>query len=114
MKSEIKNGIIILLVVFGILAIVYFATAYRTGQIGHKKYDNNSEITNNDPSYSNMIIYSKVFSQKEEKYMVLFFDNTKIKDLSNEELVDIYLKVKEFINFLEKEKNNVESEEEND
>lgn len=41
-------------------------------------------------------------------------DNTKIKDLSNEELVDIYLKVKEFINFLEKEKNNVESEEEND
>ena len=40
--------------------------------------------------------------------------NTKIKDLSNEELVDIYLKVKEFINFLEKEKNNVESEEEND
>ena len=41
-------------------------------------------------------------------------DNTKIKDLSNEELVDIYLKVKEFINFLEKEKNNIESEEEND
>lgn len=89
MKSEIKNGIIILLVVLGILAIVYFGTAYRTGQISHKKYDNNSEITNNDPSYSNMIIYSKVFSQKEEKYMVLFFDNTKIKD-SLSTTIDLY------------------------
>ena len=96
MKSEIKNGIIILLVVFGILAIVYFATAYRTGQIGHKKYDNNSEITNNDPSYSNMIIYSKVFSQKEEKYMVLFFDNTKIKD-SLSTTIDLYDKNEENI-----------------
>ena len=96
MKSEIKNGIIVLLVVLGILSIVYFATAYRTGQISHKKYDNNSEITNKDPSYSNMIIYSKVFSQKEEKYMVLFFDNTKIKD-SLSTTIDLYDKNEENI-----------------
>lgn len=40
-------------------------------------------------------------------------DNTKIKDLSNEELIKLYSEVEEFINFLEKEKNNIESEEEN-
>ena len=40
-------------------------------------------------------------------------DNTKINELNNEELVKVHLEVQEFINFLEKEKNNVESEEEN-
>lgn len=40
-------------------------------------------------------------------------DNTKISELNNEELIKVYLEVQEFINFLEKEKNNVESEEEN-
>ena len=40
-------------------------------------------------------------------------DNTKINELNNEELIKVYLEVQEFINFLEKEKNNVESEEEN-
>ena len=41
-------------------------------------------------------------------------DNTKIKDLTNEELADTYKKVEEFITFLEKEKENIEKEEEND
>ena len=41
-------------------------------------------------------------------------DNTKIKDLANEELVDVYQKVEEFITFLSKEKENIEKEEEND
>ena len=41
-------------------------------------------------------------------------DNTKIKDLTNEELIDIYQKVEEFITFLSKEKENIEKEEEND
>lgn len=41
-------------------------------------------------------------------------DNTKIKDLPNEELVDVYQKVEEFITFLSKEKENMEKEEEND
>ena len=40
-------------------------------------------------------------------------DNTKINELNNEELIKVYLEVQEFISFLEKEKNNVESEEEN-
>ena len=41
-------------------------------------------------------------------------DNIKIKDLANEELLDIYQKVAEFINFLEKEKENIAKDEEND
>ena len=41
-------------------------------------------------------------------------DNTKISELTNEELIDTYQKVEEFITFLEKEKKSIESEEEND
>lgn len=41
-------------------------------------------------------------------------DNTKIPELTNEELIDTYQKVEEFITFLEKEKKSIESEEEND
>lgn len=41
-------------------------------------------------------------------------DNTKIKDLTNEELLDVYQKVEEFITFLAKEKENIAKDEEND
>ena len=41
-------------------------------------------------------------------------DNTKIPELTNEELIDTYQKTYEFITFLEKEKKSIESEEEND
>ena len=41
-------------------------------------------------------------------------DNTKINELSNEELIKVYLEVQEFINFLEKDKKLIEGEEEND
>ena len=40
-------------------------------------------------------------------------DNTKINELNNEELIKVYSEVQEFIKFLEKEKINIESEEEN-
>ena len=40
-------------------------------------------------------------------------DNTKINELSNEELIKVYLEVQEFINFLEKDKKLIEGEEEN-
>ena len=41
-------------------------------------------------------------------------DNTKINELSNEELIKVYLEVQELINFLEKDKKLIEGEEEND
>ena len=41
-------------------------------------------------------------------------DNTKINELSNEELIKVYLEVQEFINFLEKDRKLIEGEEEND
>lgn len=40
-------------------------------------------------------------------------DNTKINELNNEKLIKVYSEVQEFIKFLEKEKINIESEEEN-
>ena len=40
-------------------------------------------------------------------------DNTKINELNNEELIKVYSEVQEFIKSLEKEKINIENEEEN-
>ncbi len=80
MKSEIKSAIIIFFTVIIVLGVVYFISAYNTGQIGHKKYTGSDQASTNDPSYSNMIALSKTFSQSEDKYMVLFFSNKDIKE----------------------------------
>ena len=79
MNNEVKNGIIITITVILVLVVVYLVTAvFMTGEIGSSKSDDeeNSTSSLNDTSsssYDNMIIAGRVFEQKEDKYMVIFF-----------------------------------------
>ena len=90
MKSEIKSAVIIFFTVIIVLGVVYFISAYNTGQIGHKKYTKSDQASTNAPSYSNMIALSKTFSQSEDKYMVLFFSNKDIKESLSKQMIFLY------------------------
>lgn len=82
--DEKKGSITLIIAVLGVIAITYFATAFfLTGEIGNKEdkkeetqVEETEEVTE---IFSNMIIASKTFTQKESKYMVLFFSK---KDLT--------------------------------
>ncbi len=80
-----KSSITLIIAVLGVIAITYFATAFfLTGEIGNNKTDNEEtkeveETEEVTEIFSNMIIASKTFTQKESKYMVLFFSK---KDLT--------------------------------
>ena len=83
MKNEVKNGIIIAVIVLLIVGVVYLITAvFMTGEIGNKKrIDSGSEVSSSDYiSYSNMILASNVFTQKESEYMVMFVSNDELND----------------------------------
>lgn len=77
MNNEVKNGIIITITVILVLVVVYLVTAvFMTGEIGSNKNDGEVSSTsslNAASSYDNMIIAGRVFEQKEDKYMVIFF-----------------------------------------
>lgn len=84
MKNEVKNGLIIGVVVILIIVLVYFMTAiFMTGEIGNEsKTDKITTITSSSSSvdYDNMIIAGRVFNQTEDTYMVLIFSNNDAKD----------------------------------
>lgn len=91
MKEEMKNGLIVAGVVALILLLTYLCTAFfLTGEIGNTAKEENKVTTkaNDDAStsqavtaeYKNIILASKTFSQKEEKYMVLFYSNKEVSD----------------------------------
>lgn len=88
MNNEVKNGIIITITVILVIVIVYFATALlMTGEIGSKdeKEKNNENTTSTESTegsslYDNMIIAGRVFEQKDDKYMVIFFSENDASD----------------------------------
>lgn len=84
MKNEVKNGLIIGVVVILIIVLVYFMTAiFMTGEIGgESKTDKTTTTTSSSSSvdYDNMIIAGRVFNQTEDTYMVLIFSNNDAKD----------------------------------
>ncbi len=83
MKDELKNGIIISVTVLLIILVVYLTTAFLTGELGNSNIKDAKNEQTNEPNYqeqfTNKIIASKVFDQKEDKYMVIFFSQ---KDVS--------------------------------
>ena len=84
MKNEVKNGLIIGVVVILIIVLVYFMTAiFMTGEIGgESKTDKTTTTTSSSSSvdYDNMIIAGRVFNQTEDTYMVLIFSNNDAND----------------------------------
>lgn len=84
MKNEVKNGLIIGVVVILIIVLVYFMTAiFMTGEIGgESKTDKTTTTTSSSSSvdYDNMIIAGRVFNQTEDTYMVLIFSNNDTND----------------------------------
>lgn len=85
MKDEVKNGIILGIVVILIIVIVYFSTAiFMTGEIGNKK-DKKTTTTvasaNSTSDYDNRIMASTILSRTGDKYMVVIFSS---KNASNE------------------------------
>lgn len=76
MKSEIKNGIVIAIVVLSVVLLTYLLTAvFATGEIGSNKKTTTTKTTSDEVSslYDDMIIASKTFSKNESEYMVIFF-----------------------------------------
>lgn len=73
MNKEVKNGIIVGVVVILSLVVVYFITAIVTGEIniGGKKDNTDSSVSDN--SYDNMIMASTTFDKSEDEYMVIFY-----------------------------------------
>lgn len=82
MKQEVKNAIVTVISVLLIIIVVYFATAiFLTKEIGsNNSSENNSVQSGLSLSYENIIIAGKAFSQKEEKYMVIFFSEKDSSD----------------------------------
>ncbi len=94
--NDKKGSITLIIAVLGVIAITYFATAFfLTGEIGNKKETTDAtkveETEEVEEMFSNMIMTSKTFSQKESKYMVLFFSK---KDLTYDfkQLINNYSK----------------------
>ena len=82
MKDEVKNGIILTVVVLLIVGVVYLITAvFATGEIGSKKSKtNDDESSSSYITYDNMILASNTFTQKESEYMVMFIINDDLSD----------------------------------
>ena len=84
MKNEVKNGLIISVVVILIIALVYFMTAvFMTGEIGNKSNSDKKTTTasnNASSEYDNMIMAGRIFNQAEETYMVIIFSNNDAKE----------------------------------
>lgn len=82
MKDEVKNGIILTVVVLLIVGVVYLITAvFATGEIGSKKSKTNDDASSTSYiTYDNMILASNTFTQKESEYMVMFVMNDDLSD----------------------------------
>lgn len=82
MKDEVKNGIILTVVVLLIVGVVYLITAvFATGEIGSKKSKTNDDASSSSYiAYDNMILASNTFTQKESEYMVMFVINDDLSD----------------------------------
>ena len=82
MKDEVKNGIILTVVVLLIVGVVYLITAvFATGEIGSKKSKINDDASSSSYiTYDNMILASNTFTQKESEYMVMFVINDDLSD----------------------------------
>ena len=83
MNKEVKNGIMVGLTVLFILIIVYLTTAvFLTGEIGGKDKNTNTTTTKESTTatYNNMILAGQSFDRKEDKYMVVFFSDSKASD----------------------------------
>ena len=74
MKDEIKKGLILLVIVLVLLAIVYVVTGSISGNLKSNSKNATDNSVNNDPTYSNMIVLSKVFDM-DGTYKVLFYSN---------------------------------------
>lgn len=82
MKNEVKNGIILTVVVLLIVGVVYLITAvFATGEIGSKKSKTkDGALSSSYITYDNMILASNTFTQKESEYMVMFVINDDLSD----------------------------------
>lgn len=73
MNKEVKNGIIVGIVVIFSLVIVYFMIAIATGEINIGGKKDNTDNSASDNSYDNMIMASTTFDKSENEYMVIFY-----------------------------------------
>lgn len=73
MNKEVKNGIIVGIVVILSLVIVYFMIAIATGEINIGGKKDNTDSSASDNSYDNMIMASTTFDKSEDEYMVIFY-----------------------------------------
>lgn len=73
MNKEVKNGIIVGIVVIFSLVIVYFMIAIATGEINIGGKKDNTDSYASDNSYDNMIMASTTFDKFENEYMVIFY-----------------------------------------
>lgn len=81
MKDEIKKAIILLIIVLLILGAVYVVTEYMSGNFKSSKSNTEEkDSVNNDASYDNMIMLSKVFDIGDAEYKVLFYSNKNAKE----------------------------------
>lgn len=73
MNKEVKNGIIVGIVVIFSLVIVYFMIAIATGEINIGGKKDNTDSSASDNYYDNMIMASTTFDRSENEYMVIFY-----------------------------------------
>lgn len=73
MNKEVKNGIIVGIVVILSLVVVYFMIAIATGEINISGKKDNTDSSVSDNSYDNMIMASTTFDKSEDEYMVIFY-----------------------------------------
>lgn len=73
MNKEVKNGIIVGIVVILSLVVVYFMIAIATGEINIGGKKDNTDSSASDNSYDNMIMASTTFDKSEDEYMVIFY-----------------------------------------
>lgn len=85
MNKEVKNAIVVSMVVIISLIVVYFITALVTGEINFGSKDDSNDSNNNVSTYDNMIMASTTFDKLEDEYMVIFYsekDKTDNLDLN--------------------------------
>lgn len=116
MKKEVKEGIVISIVVILFLLVVYLITAlFTTGELGKSKDSEtttaSSEVTE---LYSNMILANNVFDRNEDSYMVILLSDDDAKDTIKNSVKSYSGEKKLYVvNLDEKINNYVVSKEEN-
>ena len=115
MKDEVKEGIILTVVVLVIIAVVYLLTGVLKGDGTSSNVSSTSSNSNTVTEiYSDMILAKDTFSKNEDEYMVIFFSNKNAQG-SIKKLIGLYsgdLKLYK-VNLDEKFNSYVMSEEEN-